>query len=134
MNYLSELWGGTTFGTVPFPYYIPMKTKKIHFLLATLIMVVAYITFNYSAVEANKVKPRLETIAVGEGYGYQILYEEKVLVKQEFIPAVQGERAFASKKEAKRVGDEVLKSIIKGEAPFVTISQLKDLKITNLED
>ncbi|WP_400072269.1 DUF4907 domain-containing protein [Zobellia russellii] len=110
-----------------------MKITKIHFLLAILTVVVVYITLNYRAVETKGARPRLETIAVGKGYGYQILYKEKVLVKQDFIPAVQGDRIFVSKKEAKRVGNEVLRRIIKGEAPFVTISQLRDLNISNID-
>ena len=116
-----------------FSNYLPMKITKIHFLLAILTVVVVYITLNYRAVETKGARPRLETIVVGKGYGYQILYKDKVLVKQEFIPAVQGDRTFVSKKEAKRVGDEVLRRIIKGEAPFVTISQLRDLNISNID-
>ncbi|CAM4263453.1 DUF4907 domain-containing protein [Zobellia roscoffensis] len=104
--------------------------KKIHFLLAVLVAVVAYIAFNFSAGEAKQKGLHSEVIEVGEGFGYQILHADKILVKQEFIPAIQGELPFNTEKEAQLIGDEVLKKIKKGEAPFITVSELKNLNIT----
>ena len=94
-----------------------------------MVILVAYITFNLKKVEVKKTQLRAETIKVTNGYGYEILYEDKILVKQEVIPAIQGKRPFESEKDARLVADEVLKKITKKKAPFVTVAELNELRI-----
>ena len=110
-----------------------MKTKKTYFLLLGLLVALVYIAFRYNEVKQDTTGLHTEVLQVNEGYGYKILYDDKVLVKQDFIPAIQGKKSFESEKEAMLVGNMVLRKIEKGEDPYISISELKDLQISILE-
>ena len=110
-----------------------MKTKKTYFLLLGLLVALVYIAFRYNEVNQDTTGLHTEVLQVNDGYGYKILYDDKVLVKQDFIPAIQGKKSFKSEKEAMLVGNMVLRKIEKGEDPYISISELKDLQISILE-
>lgn len=46
-----------------------------------------------------------------KGFGYQILKDGKLIIDQQQIPAIQGNRCFASENDAKRTGELALKKI-----------------------
>ena len=58
--------------------------------LLTLVTVALFLTVDYfvPAKKNNNTSKQLktETIAVGDGYGYQVWYGEDVLIRQENIP------------------------------------------------
>ena len=41
-------------------------------------------------------------------WGYEILLDKKVYIHQEYLPALEGQQPFSSKKEARKVGRAVL--------------------------
>ncbi|CAM4206222.1 DUF4907 domain-containing protein [Zobellia nedashkovskayae] len=110
-----------------------MKTKKTYFFLTALAVILVYIAFNYSGAKLYTKGLHTEVLQVDEGYGYKILYDDKILVKQDFIPAIQGKKSFESEKEAMLVGNVVLRKIEKGEDPYISVLELKDLKINILD-
>lgn len=64
------------------------------------------------------------------GWGYDILKNGKLLIHQPHIPAVQGVKAFATEKEAKKVAAVMVKKIKKNiMPPTVEIKELDSLKI-----
>jgi hypothetical protein len=66
-----------------------------------------------------------------EGWGYQIYYREKMLIDQKIIPAIAGYNRFATKQEARRVGELILLKLSRGKSDFpsITISELDSLNI-----
>ncbi|RIV46737.1 DUF4907 domain-containing protein [Flagellimonas pelagia] len=72
---------------------------------------------------------RKEVIKVHNGYGYQIFSGEKLLVQQEFIPAVRGNQPFQSAKDARKVANLVIKKIQDRTSPQVSVDELKELEI-----
>ncbi|EAR01899.1 DUF4907 domain-containing protein [Maribacter sp. HTCC2170] len=66
------------------------------------------------------------------GYGYQILHNKKVLIKQEYIPAIQEKKSFSSYEDAELVGKFVSDKFLKGESPVITIDELNNLDIVTL--
>lgn len=65
-----------------------------------------------------------------EGYGFDIYQNGKVLIHQNAIPAIQGNKAFVSEAEAKAVGSLMLYKISNGiMPPTVDIKELDSLKI-----
>lgn len=71
---------------------------------------------------------------VESGYGYQILLNDRILIRQDFIPGIQGKIAFSSPEEAKRVADLVVGKLSHNQSPEVLLSELEALQITSLED
>ncbi len=76
---------------------------------------------------------RTKVITLDNGYGYQIFSGDKLLIQQEFIPAVEGEKQFETKEDAKQVADMVMRKILKGESPRISLEELNDLDIVILE-
>ncbi|MGX1929923.1 DUF4907 domain-containing protein [Flagellimonas sp. 2504JD4-2] len=72
-------------------------------------------------------------IKVEEGYGYQILIGEKLLVQQKYIPAVNGEVAFKTPNDAKKVADLVKDKLLNRSSPEVTVEELTNLNILTLK-
>lgn len=103
----------------------------------TLVLVVGLVFFGVRQMLSTQKKEvsRLQqvVIAVGSGYGYQIFNGDKLLVQQEFIPAVVGKQTFASPKDAQQVANLVMSKIKKRTSPKVTLDELKDLDIVILE-
>jgi hypothetical protein len=63
-------------------------------------------------------------------YGYDILKNNRVLIHQPHIPAVSGNKGFATKKDAAKVAELVIQKLNKNiMPPPVTLQELKNLKI-----
>ena len=71
----------------------------------------------------------METFNENGKWGYEIFVNNKVYIHQDVIPAMQGNKHFASKKEAKLVGKLVLKKLMNKETPAVNTGELKQLGI-----
>lgn len=66
-----------------------------------------------------------------EGYGYDLVINGKKTVHQPMIPAVQGNKSFATEKEAKAVGELAAARMRKtGDLPTISVKDLDSLKIT----
>lgn len=64
------------------------------------------------------------------GFGYQILSENKTLIKQANIPAIAYNTDFESHTDAEKVALLVIDKISKKESPVITISDLNNLQIS----
>ncbi len=63
-------------------------------------------------------------------WGYKILKNNKALINQPNIPAIQGNKGFPSEEKAKKTGEFVLQKITKGEfPPIISIEDLDSLEI-----
>ncbi|MFI5203479.1 MAG: DUF4907 domain-containing protein [Flavobacteriales bacterium] len=51
------------------------------------------------------------------GFGYEILHQRQVMIRQPHIPAVQGNSGFASEKDAASVAALVIEKLSKGISP-----------------
>ena len=63
------------------------------------------------------------------GWGYEIMVDGKTFIHQDYIPAVQGNKSFHSPEEALKVGNYLLEKMKKSERPFITIEELKGMRI-----
>ncbi|MFA9370341.1 MAG: DUF4907 domain-containing protein [Labilibaculum antarcticum] len=103
--------------------------KKKYFYLILIItgifIISAYLFRN------NKSTPpyTMQTYQTEEGWGYQILKNNKPIINQYRIPAIQEKHAFPSEKSAKIVGERVLKKIQLKEIPSISTDELMDLMI-----
>ncbi len=106
--------------------------------IVTLLIIVFgafYALFNYASHNKNQRDSQLyaKIVEVDHGYGYHILIGKKLLVKQEFIPAVAGEIPFHTPKDAKKVADLVKEKLTNKSNPEVSLEELTNLNIITLK-
>ncbi|HAX93010.1 MAG TPA: DUF4907 domain-containing protein [Bacteroidales bacterium] len=63
----------------------------------------------------------------GNGWGYDILREEKVYIHQPFMPAVEGEAPFRDKEAARKTGRLVVRKIRKHQLPTISKEEIKSI-------
>ncbi len=68
---------------------------------------------------------KLEAFKVDNGWGYTILKKEKVIIRQDIIPGIQVKKPFATKKDAKIVGELMIEKLKNKEIPTITYKELQ---------
>jgi hypothetical protein len=63
----------------------------------------------------------------GKTWGYEILVNRKTYIHQEFIPALEGNQPFQSKKDALKVGRAVLQKVKNRQSPTLTAEEVRKL-------
>jgi uncharacterized phage protein gp47/JayE len=71
----------------------------------------------------------VNTIETPTGWGYTITQNDKIIIKQTIIPAVENNSSFKSKRDAMKVGELVLQKLINDLSPTVTKNDLILLSI-----
>jgi hypothetical protein len=61
----------------------------------------------------------------GNGWGYDVLVKNKPYIHQPYMPAVEGQVPFRSRKSAKKTGRLVIKKIRNHEIPAITAEEIK---------
>ena len=77
----------------------------------------------------GKVFVEAEPIQTTSGWGYNIIADHKIYIHQEFIPAIQGNKAFATRADALKTAGLVISKIGKGKLPYITKKEIDSLKI-----
>ena len=98
-------------------------------ILGLFLYGVTHLSFDEKAQEPIL---RGKVIKLPNGFGYQIFSGEKLLVQQEFIPAVRGNQPFQSAKDAKKVAKLVIDKIRNRSSPQISIDELKEMEIVIL--
>lgn len=68
---------------------------------------------------------RLATYRSESGWGYSVSTEDKVVIMQPFIPAIEGRVPFETRRDARRAGEIVRERLIKGDNPSLSPEDLK---------
>jgi hypothetical protein len=98
------------------------QTIKKYFVLALLssLAVPSIVVFFTGRDDSG-----LDTFRSGNGWGYSVSANNKVIIMQPFIPALEGKKPFATRKEARKAGKLVIKKLEKGDEPSLTADELK---------
>lgn len=72
-----------------------------------------------------KRQPELQTIQLGDGWGYQIVMNGKVLIYQPTIPAIDTLMAFPDETSARMIGSIVLEKLNQNRDFTVTITDIQ---------
>lgn len=98
---------------------------------AYLILAFSITFFIYKRIEKANSFFSLKLIETKLGWGYEINSKDKVYIHQENIPAIQGNKGFASKEDAEKVGNFVMEQMIKlhKDLPVITLKQIDSLNI-----
>lgn len=110
--------------------------RVLGFVFTVLFLAFVYYGFVEMVPVPEIETPQLyeEVITVGEGYGYQIYHGNRLFIQQEFIPALHGNKHFASPEDAKRVAKLVMSKLKKGTSPEITLEELKAMDVVILEE
>ncbi len=63
----------------------------------------------------------------GQGYGYEITLGSRVFIHQEVVPALEGNRRFRTREEARLVGAAVLERVKNNLSPGLTREEVENL-------
>ncbi|PCE62647.1 DUF4907 domain-containing protein [Sediminicola luteus] len=70
-----------------------------------------------------------EVIRKASGYGYIIYHNDKVLIKQEYIPVISGKNKFPNRSSAKKTAQLVVRKLELGIDPRVSLEELSLLGV-----
>lgn len=115
-----------------------MKTTKLYIVvtaifivLAALVVLQSYMKHNTKeVVQSTNYSINLFCVDSGNGWGYDILENDKVIIHQDIIPAITESKPFLSMLEAKKVATLVIEKLEKKQKPYISIAELKKLGIT----
>ena len=72
----------------------------------------------------NEMQPELQTFQLGDGWGYKVLMNKKVMIHQPTIPAIDSLRPFTSEASARRIGSLVVERIKKNQCFSITTDDI----------
>jgi hypothetical protein len=106
-----------------------MTIRKTYSLIAiaALLVCFAVIFFSHHAGREKEVYIYAEPFHTDYGWGYNILADGKVHIKQQYMPAVPGRRGFKTEADAMMVGHLVVKKITQNQLPTITIHELDSM-------
>jgi len=98
-------------------------------VLVLLLATVAFFSCKRQPSHEGEVYVELKATQNAAGWGYEIYVDKKLYIKQDYIPAVGGGRAFATKEDALKIGTVVKNKLEHGQVPAMTVAELKQLKV-----
>jgi Domain of unknown function (DUF4907) len=98
--------------------------------ITALLVCFAVIFFSRQKTPDRKIYVHAEAVQTVYGWGYNILADDKIYIKQEFIPGVAGKLGFKSREDALKVGNLVVKKISLNQSHSVSASELDSLGIS----
>lgn len=112
-----------------------MRTSKKKSILVILLSVAITIV-SYAIVHKNASNDRLPVtlhpFELKKGnWGYAIMVDGKIFIKQECIPAIPGNKTFRSKNEAVKAGNAVMQKLIKGQRPTLSSNEVIALGVVS---
>jgi len=104
---------------------IPMTKNFVFVFLALLILTACSIVLTNLENEKNHIQ--YETFSTKNGWGYNILMNNKIVIHQQMIPAANIEKGFNSKEEAAKVAMLVITKIRMKKFPGLTAAEVQTL-------
>jgi len=100
-----------------------MTNKKIYFGLALFLMLLVSLT-----IFSRRSHRYYVNVFVSEGgWGYDILYNNKTIIHQPFMPVVNGQVTFRDKYSAGKAGRLVMKKLQNNQSPTISREELNSL-------
>jgi Domain of unknown function (DUF4907) len=97
--------------------------------ITALLICFAVIFFSRHKTQEGKVFLHAEAVQTVYGWGYNVLADQRIYIKQEFVPGIPGKQGFKSADDALMVGNLVIKKISSNQPPVITTRDLDSLGI-----
>jgi hypothetical protein len=104
-----------------------MINKKIFsgiFLFSVCLLVVIVLSNSSHHYRAN-------VITCHQGWGYDILLNNRIIIHQPYMPGVSGQVAFTDKRLAQKTGRMIVKKLQNNKSPGITKDELDSLLKNN---
>ncbi len=110
---------------------IPTTKKALPVLFTVLVLSIAvFFTFQHKNTKTKLAGLNIETFQTDTGgWGYNIVTGEKILIKQDIIPAIESNIPFQSEKDAKKTASLVIKKMKSKKFPTITVEELNELNV-----
>lgn len=105
-----------------------LKNKSVIVFILVLVPLIALGIYKSDLFNKSN-HYNIETYSVGNGFGYKISLKNKVIIKQDYIPAIQLKKPFCSEEEAKIVANLVCEKLNNKENPKITKQSLSELQV-----
>ncbi|HLX90700.1 MAG TPA: DUF4907 domain-containing protein [Puia sp.] len=107
------------------------RKKSLLFIVTGLVFIgiTAFIVLYLYKRHSDYIYVQVRATQNASGWGYEILTDGKVYIRQDFVPAIPGRHAFPSREKALRVGKAVLDKIEHKQMPVMTLDELKKMGI-----
>ena len=99
-----------------------MTNRKIYIGLAIFLLLIVSLTL----FTGRSHKYYVNVFESEGGWGYDILYNNKTIIHQPFIPAIDGQKPFSTKLAAEKTSRLVIKKLRNRKSPTLTIGELKN--------
>ncbi|HOW08208.1 MAG TPA: DUF4907 domain-containing protein [Bacteroidales bacterium] len=100
------------------------KTKTRIFIASALFLMIVGIAITFIKRGHSY---DLQIFRSGNGWGYDILKNDRVYIHQPFIPAIEGETPFSDRESARRTGRLVISKIRKHKIPAVSKEEIDSI-------
>jgi hypothetical protein len=95
--------------------------------ITALLICFAVIFFNRQNSHEGQKFLHAVPVQTAYGWGYNILADDKIFIKQEYMPGVPGKQGFKSADDALLVASLVIKKISSNQLPTITSGELDSL-------
>ncbi len=103
--------------------------KNIIIIIALLFSLLFFTKRNYN-IDNNDSYFKIEIHKVKNGYGYSLSSYDKILIKQDFIPAIQKKHPFCTFEDAYNVATLVKERFVKNQNPKIILIDLENLNVS----
>lgn len=100
------------------------SNKFVHFILAAFCFILVSILIG---IKPDKDEYNFKIIKEVNGWSYVILRDNTPYIYQEYIPCMEGNNAFESRRSAKCVAKLVLKKLRNHKSPYLTKTELNNI-------
>ncbi len=113
-----------------------LTTKKNVFIWALSALMLAAGTYLILSSDKQKqaasdlLPVELHAIKLSDGWGYEVLVDNKVYIHQDCIPAISTYKRFKSEADALLIGNKVVAKIKEGKKPALSVQDITDAHIT----
>ena len=109
-------------------------TKRYNFIVILLSLAISAGIWTITLSKLNTKKTNHFTAKVFEGFngwGYDILVNDSLLIRQESIPVVEEKKGFIKKEQARQVARLIINKLKRGQHPSVAIFELEQILLLN---
>lgn len=94
-------------------------------MIFKLIVVLLFAVFLFYSCSNKKERLTVKTFETDKGWGYSIFENEKLIIRQQYIPAIPTQKSFKSEQEAFKTGTVVIEKLKQHKAPTLTAAEVK---------
>ena len=104
-----------------------METKKQNILIILAAVIISAVIWITTAKNRNPRRIESRIFKVKEGWGYDVLVNDTVIIHQESIPALQNRQGFDQKEQAEKTAQLVIQKLKSGNLPTLTKFDLEKI-------